>query len=134
MSDKTAVTTEAHGLIRGERAKTYGPPHYNFEVIADLWNGYITARIRKLQRKDLSQTGQVPRYGFLDGNDVANLMSLLKVAREATGQGYHRDSTVDIIGYQAIKELLADVDPEEFVKVLSEEQPAEERVVYDPNV
>lgn len=103
------VTEEAHRLIRGERARHYGPPHDNFAVIAELWYTYLRGRFAEL--------GERAPIDGLDGNDVCNLMSLLKVAREATGNGYHRDSTVDVIGYQAIKEALQ-TPREEFIKQL----------------
>lgn len=115
MSD---VLHTAYDLVRGERARNYGPPHDNFAVIADLWSTYIVQRVRKeLER---SPSGQIPTYGFLDGNDVANLMSLLKIAREASGLGYHEDSTVDVCGYQAIKELLQ-LPRGEFIKQQEEQ-------------
>lgn len=103
----TPVTTEAHNLIYGERAKTYGPPHTNFAVIAALWDAYLKPTVNAI----LTANGIDPEEGLpipvtVDENDVCNMMTLLKMAREASGQGYHRDSTVDAIGYQAIKEAL----------------------------
>jgi len=117
------VDEEAHGLVRGERALHYGPPHTNFEVIAGMWNQYLLPRLQKLV--DTAKSGE-PRdmydlEHFLDKNDVSNLMTLLKLAREASGQGYHRDSTVDAIGYQLIKEVLHDLTPEEFMKEMERE-------------
>lgn len=112
----TDVALEARGLIRGERAVHYGPPHRNFKVIAELWSAYLRPRLDDMLRESGGRyTGTGPGIELVDANDVANLMTLLKVAREASGNGYHRDSTVDVIGYQAIKELIADYTPEEFM-------------------
>lgn len=116
------VDEEAHGLVRGERALHYGPPHTNFKVIAELWSAYLRPRLQKFVADGKSPTGD----DLVNENDVSNLMSLLKLAREASGQGYHRDSTVDAIGYQLIKEVLNDLTPEEFMKEMraEHEQPS----------
>lgn len=94
------VLNEAWNLIRGQRAKDYGPPHVNFEQIANLWQA-------ALENRDLKERP-------LTGEDVSILMILLKMARLITGQGYHRDSVVDIAGYTAILEVLQ-MEPEEFI-------------------
>lgn len=110
------VLLEAHGLIRGERARHYGPPHDNFRTIAGLWSTYVLTRVRSLLHEhDI----EIDDFEFVDENDVCNLMMLLKVAREASGQGYHRDSTVDAGGYAAIKEILHDYTREEFIREMS---------------
>lgn len=63
------------------RPDTHGAPETSFVKIAGMWNAYL---------------------GFpdalLDGEDVANMMVLLKVARNSEGQ-YHEDNYVDIAGY-----------------------------------
>ena len=110
------VAQEARELIRGERARHYGPPHDNFAIIAGLWNTYVSARVASLLRE---HDVEVSEFDFVDENDVCNLMILLKTAREASGQGYHRDSTVDTIGYSAIKEVLHDFTREEFVEEMT---------------
>lgn len=111
--DKPTVAQEAESLIYGERVKHYGPPHINFDVIARLWEAYMRPRVLELIQVAIDEGEDTDAEAVLRGegrivdeNDVCNLMTLLKVAREATGQGYHHDSTVDIIGYQAIKEIL----------------------------
>lgn len=98
------VTQTADELIHGERARLYGPPHTNFAVIANLWDAYMWPSIEDLLKKEGQEVSFRPR--MIDENDVCNMMTLLKLAREATGQGYHEDSTVDAIGYQAIKQVL----------------------------
>jgi hypothetical protein len=74
------VLLEAADLVDGPRATHYGPPARNLTVTARMWSAYLGT--------DLS-----PR-------DVAWLMVLLKVAREANSHSH--DSSVDAAGYAAI--------------------------------
>jgi hypothetical protein len=67
-----------------ERPDTHGKPEDTFTAIAGLWNEFLVA-------------GGV-RDPNLDGEDVANMMVLLKVARNAEGH-YHEDNYTDIAGY-----------------------------------
>lgn len=64
-----------------DRPDTHGKPEDSFRKIAGMWNAYL---------------------GFPDdlltGEDVANLMILLKVARNSEGH-YHEDNYTDIAGY-----------------------------------
>ena len=81
------VLHEAHGVVYGDREKTYGKPSKNLDCIAELWNAYLrTIGGRELNNKD-----------------VAAMMVLLKTARLANDQT-HRDSIVDICGYAALVE------------------------------
>lgn len=75
--------------VMGPRQDTYGSPHESFQQIADLWEAYLRRRAE----------------GTIGPQDVANMMILMKVGRSATG-GKHHDSTVDIIGYAALKEII----------------------------
>lgn len=78
--DETEVLQEAARIVY-DRPDTHGKPEDSFRKIAGMWNAYL---------------------GFpddlLDGADVANLMILLKVARNAEGH-YHEDNYTDIAGY-----------------------------------
>lgn len=60
------------------RPDNHGDPEDSFGTIADLWSGYLDVDV--------------------DPADVANLMVLLKVARNREGH-YHEDNWVDIAGY-----------------------------------
>jgi hypothetical protein len=82
---RRAVLLEAADLIDGERAHTYGPPAQNLNRIANLWSAYLEREI--------------------SARDVAWLMVLLKVAREAAG--HSRDSSIDAAGYAAIAHEVA---------------------------
>ncbi len=79
------VLHEAADLIGGQREDQYGNATESFARIAGLWSAYLG----------------VP----LEGRDVANLMVLMKVSRAK--RGFHRDSYVDIAGYAALAERIA---------------------------
>ena len=64
-----------------DRQDSYGNPEDNFEIIAELWSGYL---------------GDV----LLRAEDVAVMMILLKAARIRTGE-YKSDNYIDIAGYAA---------------------------------
>jgi hypothetical protein len=78
--DETFILDKAAETVY-DRPDTHGKPEDSFRKIAGMWNAYL---------------------GFpsplLDGSDVANMMILLKVARNAEGH-YHEDNWVDIAGY-----------------------------------
>ncbi len=78
---------EANDLISGERQDTYGRPEDSFEIISSFWNAYLTAK------------GYIDAWQ-LTADDVAMMMTLLKVARET--QQHKRDNVIDGIGYLAI--------------------------------
>jgi hypothetical protein len=79
------VIAEANRIIYGDREKTYGHPSKNFDTTAALWNAFLSTKYRTKFE--------------LDCNDVAILMTLLKIAREA--HEHKRDNIVDGIGYLA---------------------------------
>lgn len=84
--EESDVLTEAHGLIRGDRLRFYGPPTENFERIAGMWSAYLGVDV--------------------SANDVCCMMIALKIARIRSGGAYHRDSAVDAAGYAALLEVL----------------------------
>lgn len=88
------VLQEAESLIVGDREDQYGPPAENFQRIADYWNRYLTDAWKK---------------GHVDGRDVALMMGLVKIAREAGG--HKRDSCVDLAGYAALAAEVAGSGP-----------------------
>jgi hypothetical protein len=94
VSDHEYADQEASKIIRGPRRMTYGDPKTSFDAIAQTWNAYV-------ERKT---DGAVPK--LLTAYDVAQFMILLKVIRGAAG--YHRDSTVDTVGYAILAEVLSD--------------------------
>lgn len=116
------VLMTAHNLIRGERARHYGPPHRNFEVISQLWTVYVLSAVEETLRNQGVDPDEIIWGRLIDPNDVCNLMSLLKLAREATGNGYHEDSTVDVVGYQAIKQVMQ-TPIEQFLEEMQRSEP-----------
>ena len=85
-SSRSDILKAAEKCVCGQREQDYGSPESNFQLIADLWNGYL---------------------GFMDhpqdqirATDVAMMMALLKIARIKNGGG-SGDSFVDLAGYAA---------------------------------
>lgn len=66
------------------KPEEYGEPENVFSLIADLWSDYLSIKNGAIE---------------LMPADVANMMILLKVARNA--QGNKDDTWVDIAGYAA---------------------------------
>jgi hypothetical protein len=79
----------AEKCVCGQREQDYGTPEDNFETIAELWETY-------LRRACVDEAGGV----YIDANDVAMMMALLKIARIAAGGG-KTDSWIDLAGYAA---------------------------------
>lgn len=85
------VLEEAMKCVGGPRRRDYGTPDENFGRIADLWNVHLKGKLSKP----------------VTPGDVAMLMILLKVARQANSP--KRDNLVDIAGYaQCASELKED--------------------------
>lgn len=82
MPPKWTVLDEAKSLVHGDRGQSYGHPKEDFHTTARLWNAYLGRRFG---------------VSCLDAQDVAMLMILLKVSREA--HRHKRDNLVDIAGY-----------------------------------
>lgn len=79
----------AEKCVCGQREQDYGTPEDNFETIAGLWETYLS-------RACVDEAGGV----YIDANDVAMMMALLKIARIAAG-GEKADSWIDLAGYAA---------------------------------
>ena len=75
------VLEKTKTIINGEREGQYGSPEDSFQIIADMWTSYLGLRIT--------------------ATDIANMMILMKVARNANGV-YKDDNWIDICGYAAI--------------------------------
>jgi hypothetical protein len=91
------IAGEAHGLVYGERAKTYGHPRFDFTSIGTVWTGLL---------QDLLKDG-----AHIDAHRVAVLMTGLKLARLVKSPRHH-DSRVDTIGYMLTMERLDEPDGE----------------------
>ena len=93
--DRTEILEAAMRCVCGDREQDYGTPERNFELIGELWTKYLKA-------KCVSPEADV----CINGEDVATLMCLFKIARIATGRG-KTDSFIDLAGYAACAGELA---------------------------
>ena len=75
------VLDTAKSIINGERQGTYGEAKNSFETIARRWSAYLKRTVTSF--------------------DVANMMVLMKVARNSSGV-YKDDNWIDICGYAAL--------------------------------
>lgn len=78
---RDGILSKAKSIINGERQGTYGDAEDSFQMIANMWSAYLNTEI-------LSE-------------DVANMMILMKVARNSSGV-YKDDNWIDICGYAAL--------------------------------
>lgn len=78
---RNEILKNAETIINGDREGTYGRPENSFLVISKLWAAYLG--------KEITST------------DVANMMILMKVARNSSGV-YKDDNWIDICGYAAL--------------------------------
>jgi hypothetical protein len=81
--------------INGERQDQYGNPEDTFKKIADLWTAYLFSN----DPIDLRITPPM----------VADMMQLLKIAREKGGKG-KRDNLVDNLGYGILSAVMRGYD------------------------
>jgi len=79
---RSEVLTRAGQCVNGDREEDYGSPENNFKRIAQFWNAYLGH-------------GDV-----FSSKDVAAMLSLLKIARIASGNA-KSDNWVDLAGYAA---------------------------------
>lgn len=83
------ILQDAEACVCSDRNLSYGEPEDNLAVIAELWNGYLNGL--------LHAEGGIS----LCSEEVADMMILFKVARNATAVRRKRDTYVDIAGYAA---------------------------------
>ena len=99
-----AVLKEAINTINGERQDVYGSPEDSFALIAKYWQTYLESRPGLM-----TFMGAKPDHADpLCGEDVAIMMTLFKIAREANQ--HKRDNIIDAAGYLGI---YADMQGEE---------------------
>ena len=99
---RAEILDEAKKCVCGQRQQDYGTPEDNFTTIGYMWSAYLRAAHPNL---NIALNEVTPK-------DVAVMMSLLKVARIATGSS--PDSFVDLAGYAACAgEIAARMNKEE---------------------
>lgn len=79
--NRNDILETAKTIVNGKRESQYGAPENSFNNIARLWSVYLGCD--------------------LESSDVANLMVLMKVARNMNGV-YKADNWVDMAGYSAL--------------------------------
>lgn len=84
----TNILSVAQEIIEGDREQTYGNFAKNLDNIASLWRQYF----------DMIADDEGNFY--LTAKDVAMMMVLLKIAREANK--HKLDNLIDICGYTAL--------------------------------
>lgn len=89
---KNDILDKANTIINGERQGAYGQAEDSFSIIAKMWSAYLGKAV--------------------DASDVANMMVLMKVARNANGV-YKDDNWIDICGYAALGGEIQSKDSEE---------------------
>ena len=81
------IAKKASELVAGERDRTHGDKHKNFENIATMWNAWLAVANKRPNRP-------------LDAHDVATMMECLKIARRVSGS-VNVDDYTDSAGYAA---------------------------------
>ena len=89
----TDILKKAEQLVSDDRAKTHGDKIVNHENIARLFSAYLTNKFQAVLN--------------LTAEDVAQLMTLLKIARSQAGT-HNVDDYIDGVGYQAIAGHIAE--------------------------
>lgn len=77
---RSEILKRADEIINGQREQDYGSAERNFGLIGQLWTVYLDH--------------------LVTAEDVANMMTLFKIARIKTGRGTE-DSYIDAVGYMA---------------------------------
>lgn len=83
--NRKEILESAIKCVCQDRQDAYGNPESNFSKIAEYWNVYLGNRINQ----------------ELDGEDIAVMMALLKIARKNTGKP-KMDNYIDACGYLSI--------------------------------
>lgn len=103
---RSNILRKAEQIINGERQEQYGDAKDNFSMIAALWSDYLGI--------------------FITPRQVANMMILLKIARDKGGE-YKEDNFVDICGYAALGGELSD---DSLIVMRGEEEEKGENAAY----
>lgn len=111
MTTRKEILKQATDTVCTDREGQYGSPEDNFRRIADLWTTYCGG------------------YSF-EPKDVAMMMSLLKIARIATGK-HKDDNYIDLAGYAACGAELGSLETAHKADAETESEPDEiEIAVY----
>ena len=95
-----SVLLDAASAVR-QRLEEHGHTERSFKMIGELWSNYITHAYTS--REEL----------HLQAHDVAQMMTLVKIARAT--YGYSMDNFIDSAGYTALAAMLTP-EPKESVR------------------
>lgn len=87
MNKREEILEKTKKTICNDRQDVYGEPENSFPVIASYWSTYLT----EITKTKITLTSR----------NVADLLSLFKLARITTGK-YKEDNYIDLCGYAAI--------------------------------
>ncbi len=90
------IAKKASELVSGDRDRQHGDKVKNFQNIATIWNAYLGIAEKRMGRP-------------LDARDVGNMMALMKVARQFSGE-VNMDDFIDACGYLACAGEIAALD------------------------
>lgn len=102
MTDKREIAEKclqtALDVVMNQRQNAHGGAENSFTIIGDYWDAYLKSR---------GFTTEITAY------DVAQMMTLLKIARATMGNRSHMDHYRDAAGYSALAAMLAEAkDPD----------------------
>ena len=87
---RDCIIQEAANLISGDREIDHGDAYDGFGLIATYWSAHLDTNITR--------------------EDVATMMTLLKLARAKSGGKRNKDNYVDAVGYSALAGEMSSLD------------------------
>lgn len=115
MTDKDHRNVAAHVLdtakkvVTTERGNQHGGAEDSFKMIGDLWSTYLS------NTGDNQLPGNEGMRITVTAYDVAQMMTLLKIARAVHGDPLNEDNYVDASGYQSLAAAIGGVKKPEGV-------------------
>lgn len=90
---KESILEEAYRLTHGDRGAAYGPPHKDYEKVAQMFNAVVGHKLKEP----------------LTAMDMALAMCCVKLSRQAHAP--KRDNMVDLAGYAWVADECAQLLP-----------------------
>lgn len=98
----THILGTANKVVTTERGNQHGGAEDSFAMIGQLWQTYLN--------NTRGNSGTIAHEGIqVTAYDVAQMMTLLKVARATHGNPQNEDNYVDAAGYQSLAAAIANV-------------------------
>ena len=128
MTDKDHRNVAAHVLdtakkvVTTERGNQHGGAEDSFKMIGDLWSTYLS------NTGDNQLPGNEGMCITVTAYDVAQMMTLLKIARAVHGDPLNEDNYVDASGYQSLAAAIGGVKNPEGVPTNGIPKPVTDRI------